>query len=445
MLSFIIATVFIGVLAIFALVILYISMSYTHKQNIQKLNEVVDKSNKVTLSNYAGDKKTTDNLHDIKNNMTTVYGEVNTLWTKSLDLNKGIDDLDKSMAQYKKYANTTTDEYNKQISSLPFDSQRKEIDRIEKVVQENDTSISNIRFSNAGQNVTLGTLERDLKTKNTDYQGIDNVLRKVSSDYVKSADTTQYLTRFDFEKNFKEGTLRAIKELGITLNRITSKYASNLEFDIVKKDIEAALKILTKLDDRIKFINDNYASKKDLSQILTSNGALATELDKVQADVITLTDLVQAIPSRYVNQADAISVLQNASILNYAMIQFINANTININGSFAIGTPSPQTRFHINDNTSQWSARIQNRNVNTYIGHADGFGMMVQTDNRDPNKYALQVNNGSSVIMQTNNDGNTTFGNTAQANVINARDRICIGAACIDQSDLRKIQYLQYL
>lgn len=444
MISFIVATVFIGVIAIFALVILYISLQYTHQKNAQRLADVVLKSNNVTISNYAGDQKSHQNIKDVQTNMQIVSGEVTNLWNNSLKLNNSINDLQTKLGDYKKESALVTAEYRKQISDMPFDFQRQEIDRIEKVVQENETNISNVRFANAGQNVTLGYLERDIKTKTNDYMIADNTLRKISADYVKQNDTNQYLRKYDFEKTFKESTLRSIKELELQLTRITSKYASNLEFEIVKKDIEEALKILSRLDERIKFINDNYASKKDLAKILTSNGTLAAQLDKVQSDVITLTDLVQAIPSRYVNQADAISLLQNANILNYAMIQFINQNTLNINGTFSIGTSTPQTRFHLYDNTSQWSARIQNKDVNTYIGHGDGYGMMVQTDNRDPNKYAMQVTNGSTILMQTNNDGNTTFGNVATANTINSRDRICIGNACIDQNDIKKIQYLQY-
>lgn len=444
MLYFIIATVFTGVLAIIALIILYVVMSVTHKQNEKKLNEIVDKSNKVTISNFAGDKRSKDNIKQIEKNIGVVSDEISKLYSNSIELNNTIYDMDDSFNQYKEYANNVTDEYKKQIASLPFDEQRKQIDRIEKVIQENDTKIGNVRYDNAGQNITLTKLSNDLQFRNKEYTTINNVYGKISGDYVKKTDLGSYSRSADFA-SFRDGTKDSIKKLENSLKTITSKYVTNLEYDIVNSDIENALKLLKRVDERFTFINNNYASNTDLAQILTANGSLASSLEQLRVDVQALTDLVQAIPSTYVNQADAISVLQNAAILNYSMIQFVNATTININGTFSIGTNTPQSRFHLQDNLSLWSARVQNRNVNTYIGHGDGYGMLVKTDNKDPNKYALQVHNGNTVIMQTNNDGNTTFGNTASANTINARDRLCIGNACIDQTALKRIQYLQYL
>lgn len=444
MLYFIIATVFTGVLAIIALIILYIVLSFTHKQNEKKLYEVVDKTNKVAISNFAGDKRSKDNIKHIEKTIGVVSDEISRLYSSSIELNDTIVGLEEDFNKYAAYANQVNDEYKKQIERLPFDQQRKEIDRIEKVIQENDTKIGNIRYDNAGQNITLTKLGNDLQLRNNDYRSTNNLYNKINGDYVKKTDLNNFSRSSDFV-SFKEGTARAIKELENSLKTITSKYVTNLEYDIVNSDIENALKLLKRVDERFTFINNNYASNTDLAQILTANGSLASSLEQLRVDVQALTDLVQAIPTTYVNQADAISVLQNAAILNYSMIQFVNATTININGTFSIGTSTPQSRFHLQDNLSLWSARVQNRNVNTYIGHGDGYGMLVKTDNKDPNKYALQVHNGNTVIMQTNNDGNTVFGNTATANTINARDKLCIGNACIDQTDLKRIQYLQYL
>lgn len=444
MLYFVIATIFTGVLAIIALIILYIVMTFTHKRNEKKLHEIVEKTNKVAISNFAGDKRSKDNIKHIDKNIGVVSDEISKLYSSSIELNDTILNMEDDFQKYVTYANNVTDEYKKQIQRLPFDEQRKQIDRIEKVIQENDTKIGNVRYDNAGQNITLTKLSNDIQLRNNDFRTINNVYGKIASDYVKKTDLNDFSKASDFV-TFKEGTVRAIKELDQSLKTITSKYVTNLEYDIVRSDIENALKLLKRVDERFTFINNNYASNTDLAQILTANGSLSSSLEQLRVDVQALTDLVQSIPATYVNQADAISVLQNSAILNYSMIQFVNATTININGTFSIGTSTPQSRFHLQDNLSLWSARVQNRNVNTYIGHGDGYGMLVHTDNKDPNKYALQVHNGNTVLMQTNNDGNTVFGNTATANTINARDRLCIGSACIDQTALKRIQYLQYL
>lgn len=429
-----------------SLVVLYIVLKLNHKSNEKKMDEIIKQSNDALLSNYAGDKRTEESLTSIKAQIPVTAESINKLKQNTSKLSSEVSSLHDHLTSYSVYTNNITQEFQKKIDDLPFEKQRQEIDEIKKKIEQNSIIINNLLHQNATQDVNIRRLQKDVTTKMKENQELMGMYMTINSNYVKRGDIIdKYTLKKDFI-NFKDNMLRSIKLLQNTLSSNMGEYTTTLEYNIVQDDINAVLALLGKLAQRLLYINETFATSGDLSKILAENNSLAKQIDGLETEVNALVDLVATLPVKYVSKQEAITLLQQTSILNYAMIKFLSNNTINIDGTLSIlpqGT-NPQHRFHMIDASSTWASRFQNNNVFTDIADGDGRGVKILTNNEEATKFALQVNNGSSVVMQVNNNGNTTFGSQANANKITATNELCIGGACITQNDIRKVHYLQY-
>ncbi len=79
-----------------------------------------------------------------------------------------------------------------------------------------------------------------------------------------------------------------------------------------------------------------------------------------------------------------------------------------ISGNVGIGTTWPTEKLHLEDNTAAAAVRITQN-------HVDGYGLVVDVNNTDNNKYALQVRTGDGSLtsrLYVRNDGNVGIGTT---------------------------------
>jgi len=77
-------------------------------------------------------------------------------------------------------------------------------------------------------------------------------------------------------------------------------------------------------------------------------------------------------------------------------------------GNVGIGTTWPTEKLHLEDNTAAAAVRITQN-------HVDGYGLVVDVNNIDNNKYALQVRTGDGSLtsrLYVRNDGNVGIGTT---------------------------------
>lgn len=445
MISLIISIGILLAILIISFVVLYIVLKMNHKANQIKLDDIVKQSNDAMLSNFAGDKRVEKSLVVLDEQIPEITRKVNELNQKTSGVQNHIDTIHIDIKKYTDYTDTVTQEFQREIDNLPFEKQRQELENIKQQIEKNSIIITNLLHQNATQDVNIRKLQQDIVNKIKENQSLMTMYRTISANYVKKADIDQFTFKRDFDV-FKVNMIRSIKLLQNTLTSNMGKYTTSLEYNIVQDDINAVLALLGKLAQRILFINETFATSGDLSKILAENNSLAKQVDSLESEVNALVDLVATIPVTYVSKQEAITLLQETSILNYAMIKFLSNNTINIDGTLSILPPgtAPQHRFHMIDSSSRWASSFENNNVYTYMADGDGRGLRVVTNNEDQNKFGLQVNNGSMILMQVNNNGDTQFGSQANANVIKATNELCIGGACITKSDIRKIHYLQY-
>ena len=83
-----------------------------------------------------------------------------------------------------------------------------------------------------------------------------------------------------------------------------------------------------------------------------------------------------------------------------------DSNTLFIDASASrvgIGTTSPGAKLEVNENISNWATRI-------YQAHADGWGLVVDVNNEDTDKWALGIKSGATYKFVVKNDGNVGIG-----------------------------------
>lgn len=101
---------------------------------------------------------------------------------------------------------------------------------------------------------------------------------------------------------------------------------------------------------------------------------------------------------------------------------------INYRSKFGIGIQpeDPLLKKHqfaskLAESSSDWQAAFVNGENTVNLNHGRGYGMKIQTDNMDPLKYALSVNNNQATIFTLNNDGSADLQGNLNANSLSVQ------------------------
>jgi hypothetical protein len=110
-----------------------------------------------------------------------------------------------------------------------------------------------------------------------------------------------------------------------------------------------------------------------------------------------------------------VSGLQFYATDNSEVTTSVAKMVIRSDGRVGIGTTAPLTRLFVSGGAAgDWSTRISH-GTEVYLAHQGGYGMHINTYNTDGNQYALELHNGTSVLMQVKNNGRVGVGTTSPA------------------------------
>ncbi|MBL6663782.1 MAG: hypothetical protein ISP71_06740, partial [Flavobacteriales bacterium] len=138
------------------------------------------------------------------------------------------------------------------------------------------------------------------------------------------------------------------------------------------------------------------------------------------ANAIPASGLVRLGNADYSNETNNVILSMAPGVMRMDAPGVVGGRFIvNSDGNVGIGTGSPERRFHVKNNLSNWQSRFENGSSNVYLAHGSGYGILVNTGATNTNtNYGLQVRNANRVNFEVKNNGNvlipvTTAGSSA--------------------------------